>query len=242
MKALFRKELNSFFSSLVGYVVVIIFLLVNSIFLWMIPENNLLDYGYADLSLFFENAPYIFLLLIPAITMRSFAEEKSTGNIEPLMIRPITEVKIIFAKYFAALVLVVFALIPTILYYISLYNLATPVGNIDTGAVLGSYIGLILLASVYVAIGIFASALTGNQIVSLLIAMGISLWMLEGFGLIGGLDIFKNINLFLIELGITSHYTSISRGVVDTRDVIYFLSVNAFFLLFTKTILQKRKW
>lgn len=242
MKALFRKELNSFFSSLVGYVVVIIFLLVNSIFLWMIPDNNLLDYGYADLSLFFENAPYIFLLLIPAITMRSFAEEKSTGNIEPLMIRPVTETKIIFAKYFAALVLVVFALIPTVLYYISLYNLATPVGNIDTGAVLGSYIGLILLASVYVSIGIFSSALTGNQIVSLLIAMGISLWMLEGFGLIGGLDIFKNINLFLIELGIMSHYTSISRGVVDTRDVIYFLSVNAFFLLFTKTILQKRKW
>ena len=242
MKALFRKELNSFFSSLVGYVVVIIFLLVNSIFLWMIPDNNLLDYGYADLSLFFENAPYIFLLLIPAITMRSFAEEKSTGNIEPLMIRPVTETKIIFAKYFAALVLVVFALIPTVLYYISLYNLATPVGNIDTGAVLGSYIGLILLASVYVSIGVFSSALTGNQIVSLLIAMGISLWMLEGFGLIGGLDIFKNINLFLIELGIMSHYTSISRGVVDTRDVIYFLSVNAFFLLFTKTILQKRKW
>lgn len=242
MKALFRKELNSFFSSLVGYVVVIIFLLVNSIFLWMIPDNNLLDYGYADLSLFFENAPYIFLLLIPAITMRSFAEEKSTGNIEPLMIRPVTETKIIFAKYFAALVLVVFALIPTVLYYISLYNLATPVGNIDTGAVLGSYIGLILLASVYVSIGIFSSALTGNQIVSLLIAMVISLWMLEGFGLIGGLDIFKNINLFLIELGIMSHYTSISRGVVDTRDVIYFLSVNAFFLLFTKTILQKRKW
>ncbi len=242
MKALFRKELNNFFSSLVGYVVVIIFLLVNSIFLWMIPENNLLDYGYADLSLFFENAPYIFLLLIPAITMRSFAEEKSTGNIEPLLIRPITETRIIFAKYLAALVLVIFALLPTILYYISLYNLATPVGNIDTGAVIGSYVGLVLLASVYVAIGIFASALSGNQIVSLLIAMGISLWMLEGFRMVGELDFFKNINLFLIELGIMSHYTSISRGVIDTRDVLYFLSVNAFFLLFTKTILQKRKW
>lgn len=242
MWALFKKEINSFFSSLIGYIVIILFLAVNAIFLWLVPNSNLLDYGYADLRLFFENAPYIFLLLIPAVTMRSFAEEKNLGTLESIMTKPISESRVIFAKYMASLVLVIFAVLPTITYYITLYVLGNPAGNIDSGAVMGSYIGLLLLASVYVAIGIFASSLTDSQIVSLLISVCLCLLVSEGFQLLADLRTFKSLNLFLTEMGIVTHYVSMSRGVVDTRDIVYFLSANIFFLLCTKTVLQKRKW
>lgn len=242
MWALFKKEINSFFSSLIGYIVISVFLVVNAIFLWLVPDSNLLDYGYADLRLFFENAPYIFLLLIPAITMRSFAEEKNLGTLESIITKPVSEVKIILAKYLAALVLVVFAILPTITYYITLYKLGNPVGNIDTGAVIGSYIGLALLASVYVAIGVFASAITDSQIVALLVSVILCLLVSEGFQLMAGLRTFKSFSLFWTEMGVLNHYVSMSRGVIDTRDLIYFISANAFFLLGTKTMLQKRKW
>lgn len=242
MKSLYLKEINNFFSSLTGYIVIAIFLIVNAIFLWLIPSSNVLDYGYADLKIFFENAPYIFLLLIPAITMRSFAEEKSTGTLESIITKPISETKIILAKYFAAITLVIIALIPTIIYYITLYRMGDPVGNIDTGGVMGSYLGLLFLASIYIAIGLFASSLTDNQIVALLLGMMLCLIMSEGLRILGGLDLWKGITLFILELGVIPHYVSISRGVVDSRDVVYFLSANAFFLLCTKTILQKRKW
>jgi ABC-2 type transport system permease protein len=240
--ALLKKELNLFFSSVTGYLVVILFLLVNSVFLWFLPDDNLLDFGYADLSRFFENAPYVFLLLIPAITMRSFAEEKSLGTLESLITKPVSETSIILAKYLAALILVIFAIFPTLIYYITLYWLGNPMGNIDSGAVAGSYLGLIFLGSVYISIGIFASSLTDNQIVSLLIAFVMCLFVSEGFQLLANLPVFRTFNLFFIELGIRSHYISISRGVIDTRDVVYFISANVFFLLSTKTVLQKRNW
>lgn len=242
MFALLKKELNHFFSSLIGYVVLMVFLVVNSVFLWMIPGRNLLDYGYADLGPFFVDAPFIFLLLIPAITMRSFAEEKSTGTLESLITKPISEVKIILAKYLASLILVFVALIPTLVYYITLYYLANPVGNIDTAAITGSYIGLFFLASVYVSIGLFASSVTENQIVSLIIALVLCLFVSEGLVMLAGFKIFRPFDLFLINLGIHEHYQSMSRGVIDSRDVIYFLSANFFFLLLTKTVLGKRKW
>lgn len=206
------------------------------------PDDNLLDFGYADLSRFFENAPYVFLLLIPAITMRSFAEEKSLGTLESLITKPVSETSIILGKYLAALILVIFAIFPTVIYYISLYILGNPVGNIDSGAVAGSYLGLIFLASVYISIGIFASSLTDNQIVALLLAFVMCLFVSEGFQLLATLPVLRSFNLFFIELGIRSHYISISRGVIDTRDVIYFISANVFFLLSTKTLLQKRNW
>ncbi|MBW7936091.1 MAG: gliding motility-associated ABC transporter permease subunit GldF [Flavobacteriales bacterium] len=242
MTALLRKEINLFFSSVTGYVVVILFLIVNSIFLWFIPGDNFLEWGYADLSQMFENAPYVFLLLIPAITMRSFADEKNYGTLESLITKPISETQIIIAKYLAALILVCFALLPTLIYYYTLYQLGNPIGNIDSAAVAGSYLGLILLASIYVAIGIFASSIADNQIVSLLIAFALCLIVSEGFQLLAGLSVFQRFNLLITNLGIRSHYVSISRGVIDTRDIIYFLSANVLFLLATKTMLQKRNW
>jgi len=240
--ALFRKEINSFFSSIIGYIVIILFLLVNAIFFWLKSDDNILYYGYANMDLFFDRAPYIFLLLIPAITMRLFAEEKSIGTIESLMTKPISETKIILAKYLAAVVLVLIAILPTLTYYISLYYVGNPVGNIDTGAVMGSYMGLLLLASIYVSIGLFASSISDNQIVSLLISVVLCLAMTWGFNSLGSLSFFKSLNLLIYELGILPHYVSISRGVIDTRDIVYFVGVNAFFLLGTKTVLQKRKW
>ncbi len=241
MIALFRKEINSFFSSLTGYIVIIIFLVVNSIFFWMVP-GNVLDNGYADMRIFFENAPYIFLVLVPAVTMRSFAEEKSIGTLESLITKPISETRIILAKYFASLVLVFFAILPTITYLITIYFIGNPVGNVDTGAAIGSYIGLLLLASIYISIGLFASSLTDNQIVALLLSVALCVIMTEVFNILGGLEFFKAFNLLVLEMGILPHYISISRGVIDSRDVIYFLSANLFFLLCTKTVLQKRKW
>ena len=242
MIALFKKEINSFFSSITGYVVIILFLLANSILLWGGFDDSLLNMGYANMDVFFQNAPYLFLLLIPAITMKSFAEEKSTGTLESLVTKPISEARIILAKYLASLTLVLFALIPTIIYYITIYNIGNPVGNIDTGAVMGSYLGLVFLASIYISIGLFASSVTENQIVSILIAIALCFVMTAVFSWLGDLSYFKAFNLFVMEIGIIPHYISISRGVIDTRDVIYFISANAFFLLLTKTILQKRKW
>lgn len=242
MWALFKKEINSFFSSITGYVVVAIFLLVNAVSFWSLGDLSILDYGYADMSLFFERAPYIFLLLIPAITMRSFAEEKNIGTLEGLITKPISETKIIFAKYMAAFTLVCFAVVPTFTYYVSLYYLGNPVGNIDTGSVIGSYMGLLMLASIYIAIGLFASSITENQIVALLTSVVMCIAITEGLNLLEGIKALKSFNLFILELGVLPHYVSISRGVIDTRDLVYFISANAFFLLCTKTILQKRKW
>jgi ABC-2 type transport system permease protein len=241
--ALFRKEINNFFSSIIGYVVIILFLLVNAIFFFgVFGQDNILDQGYANMNSFFENAPYIFLLLIPAITMRSFAEEKSIGTIESLITKPISETRIILAKYFAAIVLVIFSILPTFTYYFSLYFMGNPVGNIDTGSVMGSYLGLILLASIYISIGLYASSVTENQIVALLLSMALCLTVTVLFNYLGELKLLKAVDLFVLELGVLPHYVSISRGVIDTRDIVYFISANAFFLLWTKTVLQKRKW
>ena len=240
MIALFKKEINNFFSSLIGYIVIIIFLAVSSIFFWFLPNGNVFDYNEASMYTFFENAPYLFLLLIPAITMRSFAEEKSTGTLESLITKPISETMVILAKYFASLVLVGIAILPTTIYYFSLYHMGNPVGNIDTGSVIGSYFGLFLLASIYVAIGLFASSIANNQIVALLVAILLCLVLTQWLNWIGGWD--KGASLFLLDMGVLPHYMSISRGVIDTRDLVYFVTANAFFLLATKTILQKRKW
>ena len=243
MITLFRKEISSFFSSLIGYIVITVFLLINGLFLWVFPlEFNILDFGYASIENLFMLTPIVFLFLIPAITMRLFADEKKSGTIEILLTQPLTDLEIILAKYFAGLVLVLFSLLPTLIYFFSVYQLGLPPGNIDTGGMWGSYIGLLFLGASFVAIGLFSSSITDNQIVSFIIAIFLCGFLYIGFEFIYSLDMFGHIDLFIKSLGINAHYTSMSRGVIDTRDIIYFLSVIALFIIFTKFSLASRKW
>jgi len=243
MFTLLKKEINSFFSSLTGYIVITVFLIVNSLFIWVFPgQNNVLDGGYATLDSLFTIAPWVFLFLVPAVTMRMFADEKHSGTIELLFTRPLSDFQIIFAKYLAALLLVLFSLLPTLIYFYSVYQLGNPVGNIDIGGTWGSYIGLFFLAAIYVSIGVLSSSFTDNQIVAFILGMLLSFIAYIGFDFMSELSIFESIKVFIINLGINEHYKSMSRGVIDSRDVIYFVSVIAFFLLITKTILQSRKW
>ena len=243
MYSLFLKELSSFLSSLLGYVVIIVFLLVIGLFLWVFPTDfNLLDYGYANVDGLFIIAPFVFLFLIPAVTMRSFSDEKKGGTIELLFTRPLSDMQIILAKYFAAFALFVLSVIPTLVYYYSVWQLGLPPGNIDSGGFWGSFIGLLFLGASFAAIGIFASSLSDNQVVAFILAIIISAFTYMGFEFIYSLELFGNIDLFIRSLGMSAHYSSISRGVVDTRDVVYFLSVAALFLFLTKFNLSRRKW
>ena len=243
MLTLLKKEISGFLNSVLGYVVISVFLLVNGLFLWVFPlESNILDFGYANIDGLFLIAPFVFLFLIPAITMRFFAEEKKTGTIELLMTRPLTDLQVILAKYFAAVILVVISILPTLIYYFSVYQLGFPKGNIDAGGMWGSYIGLFFLGASFVAIGLFASSLTDNQIISFIFAVVLSGFIYIGFEFIYSLDLFGNIDLLVKTLGISAHYTAMSRGVIDTRDLVYFLSVIALFLLLTKLSIESRKW
>jgi len=243
MYTLLRKEVSSFLNSLIGYSVVIVFLLINGLFLWIFPmQFNIPDYGFASIDNLFTLAPWVFLFLIPAITMRSFAEEQRSGTIELLLTKPLTDLEIILAKYLAGVVLVLFSLLPTLVYFISVYRLGQPVGNIDMGGTWGSYLGLLFLGAGFTAIGIFASSVSGNQIVSFLIAVFLSGFVYIGFEFIYSLSLFGRIDLFIQQLGISAHYASMSRGVIDTRDVIYFLSLIAVFLMLTRFNLERRKW
>jgi ABC-2 type transport system permease protein len=243
MYAIFKKELNSFLSSLIGYIVIAVFLLINGLFLWVFPlDFNILDYGYASLDSLFVFAPFVFLFLIPAISMRSFSEEKRTGTIELLMTKPLTEFQIILGKYLAAIVLLLFTLIPTFFYYYTVHNLGFPKGNLDFGGTWGSYIGLLFLGSAFAAIGLFVSSLTNNQIVSFIVSVFLSGFCYFGFDFIYEFRFLGSLDLFVKSLGINEHYVSMSRGVIDTRDVLYFLSFIMIFLLLTKISLEKRKW
>ena len=243
MYSIFKKEVNSFFSSLIGYIVIGVFLVVMGLFMWVFPDTNILDYGYASMDSLFAITPNIFMFLIPAITMRMFAEETQTGTIELLATRPLKDISIILAKYFAAVFLVFFALIPTLLYFWTVSRLGSPVGNIDSGAVWGSYLGLLFLGAVFAAIGIFASSLTDNQIVSFILAVFLCFFFFMGFDLLSNFGSFLGKIDYIIEMiGINYHYNSISRGVIDSRDVIYFISIIAVFIAMTQTSLARRKW
>ncbi|MDQ3111529.1 MAG: gliding motility-associated ABC transporter permease subunit GldF [Bacteroidota bacterium] len=243
MYSLFVKEIRSFLSSLIGYIVIVVFLLAISLFMWIIKgDTNVLDAGYSNIDTLFSIAPWVFLFLIPAITMRSFADEKKTGTIELLLTRPLTDFQIIIAKYGAGLTLVFIALVPTLLYYYSVYKLGAPAGNIDSGATWGSYAGLLLLGSSFVSIGIFSSSTTDNQIISFILSLALCFFCYTGFEQISSLSLFGKGDTFIQAMGINQHYNSLARGVIDSRDVVYFLSFNAFFLLLTKTVLQSRKW
>ncbi len=243
MWVLFRKEVSSFFNSLTGYIVIIVFLLANSLFLWVFPGNfNVLESGYANLDTLFIISPWVFLFLVPAVTMRTFAEEKRTGTMELIMTKPLTELQIVTAKYLSGLVLVLFSLIPSLIYFLSVYLLGSQVGNIDTGGTWGSYIGLFFLAAVYSSIGVFSSSLTENQIVSFILSMLLCFFFFIGFESISTLGYLGKFDDILLNLGINEHYRSMSRGVIDTRDVFYFVGVIAGFIFFTKTVLESRKW
>lgn len=242
MIALLKKEIRSFLSSLIGYVVMAVFLLLTGLFMWIFPGDfNVLDMGFANIDTLFGISPWVFMFLIPAITMRSFAEEKRTGTIELLFTRPISDTRIILAKYFAGLLLVVIALIPTLIYVVSVYRLGNPSGNIDMGGTWGSYIGLIFLAASYVAIGVFASSITKNQIVSFLVAALLCFFMFVGFQSLGSFELLGSLDRFVIGLGIQEHYTAMSLGNIDSRDVVYFLALITIFVLLTKTVLNSRK-
>ncbi|MEO6759872.1 MAG: gliding motility-associated ABC transporter permease subunit GldF [Saprospiraceae bacterium] len=243
MLSIFRKEINSFFSSLIGYIVVGVFLVLMGLVLWVFPDYSVLDGGYANLDTLFSIAPLIFLFLIPAVTMRTLAEENQSGTIELLVTRPISDWQIVGGKFLACLVLIAFALLPTLLYYFTVSHLGAPVGNLDTGGILGSYIGLLFLAATFAAIGVFASSQTNNQIVAFLMATFLCFFFYLAFDLLSRLPVFFGKTDDIVQgLGIQYHYNSMSRGVLDTRDLIYFLSLIALFLAATVLSLGKRKW
>jgi len=243
MLSIFIKEVNGIFSSLIGYMVIGLFLLLMGLMLWVFPDYSILNYNYASLQQLFDIAPVIFLFLIPAITMRSFAEETQSGTIELLATRPLSDWAIIFGKFFAGLLLVAFSLLPTLLYYYTISNLGSPAGNIDGGAVGGSYIGLFLLAAVFVAVGIFSSSLTDNQIVAFVFSVFLCFVLYWGFTFISNLPVFVGTSdTFVQKLGVENHYYSLSRGLIDTRDLIYFFSIIGLFIYLTQVSLERRKW
>jgi ABC-2 type transport system permease protein len=243
MFAIYKKELRSFFSSLTGYVVIAVFLVITGLFMWLFTDTSVIEYSYASLDTLFYLAPTLFTFLIPAITMKSFSDERQKQTMELLMTKPLTNTQIILGKYFAYFTLIIFAILPTLIYYYSIYQLGAPKGNIDTGAVIGSYIGLIFLAGVFVSIGIFSSSLTKNQVVAFVIAILISFIFHWGFDFVSRLPVFWGVWDDMIQkIGIDYHYSSISKGLIDTKDVIYFISLAIVFLVFTDYILKKRKY
>jgi ABC-2 type transport system permease protein len=243
MLPIFIKEINTFFSSLIGYIVVGTFLVLMGLLLWVFPDYSILDSNYASLDTLFAVAPMVFMFLIPAVTMRTLAEEKQSGTIELLVTRPISDWQIVAGKFLACFALVAFALLPTALYYVSVYQLGAPPGNIDSGGTLGSFIGLLFLAGAFSAIGVFASSLTNNQIVAFVLATFLCFFVYLAFGFLSRLPIFFGKTDDVIQaLGIEYHYNSISRGALDTRDLVYFVSVIALFLAATVVSLGKRRW
>ncbi len=242
MYSLFKKEISGFFGSLTGYLVMVVFLLANGLFLWVFPGNyNIMESGYARLDGLFSLAPWVYLFLVPAVTMRLFAEEKRMGTLELLVTRPLSTLKIVAAKYLAGLVLVIFSLLPTLLYFYSVYRLGNPVGCIDTGGTWGAFTGLFFLAAIYVAIGILASSLTDNQIFAFIMAMVLSFLAYIGFDFIGSTDLPSGLQNTIVSFGINEHYLSISRGVVDSRDLVYFLLAVLLLLYLTSLNVRKHK-
>ncbi len=219
-----------------------VFLTGIGLLMWVFPETSVLEYGYADMDTLFSLGPYVLIFLIPAITMRSFAEEKKAGTMELLITKPLTDWNIIAGKYLACFLLVIVAILPTVIYYFSIYALGNPVGNIDTPGVVGSYIGLILLGGVFCAIGILSSSLTPNQIVSFIVAAFLCFLMFTGFESLATLNIWSANALLIKQLGMVYHYESLSKGLIDSRDIIYFVSVISLLLLVTRIVVGARSW
>lgn len=238
MLAILKREINSFFSTSVGFMVIALFLILNGLLLWFIPgEFNILDNGFADLSSFFIIAPWVLLFLIPAVTMRAFSEEKKMGTFELLITKPISLKNIVLGKYFGAVILICLAIAPTLLYIITISKLGNPPGNWDLGSTIGSYIGLLFLILAYTSIGVFASTLSKNQIVAFITAVFLSLFFYYGFETIDALFQFSEFSMS--SFGMNTHFNSVARGVLDTRDILYFISISVLFLFFTIINLRK---
>ncbi|HEY8938508.1 MAG TPA: gliding motility-associated ABC transporter permease subunit GldF [Cyclobacteriaceae bacterium] len=242
MLQVLTKEFNSFLNSLIAYLVIGVFLTGIGLLMWVFPETSVLDYGYADMDTLFSFGPYVFIFLIPAITMRSFAEEKKGGTMELLLTKPLRDWDIILGKYLAGFFLILVALIPTLIYYFSIRQLGNPAGNIDTPGVIGSYIGLVLLGGVFCSVGIFASSITPNQIVAFIVAAFLCFILFSGFNSIAAVDFWSANALFIKQLGLLYHYEAISKGLIDSRDLIYFLSIIFLMLSLTKLIVGSRQW
>ncbi|NWJ51986.1 MAG: gliding motility-associated ABC transporter permease subunit GldF [Bacteroidetes bacterium] len=241
MFALFKKEFGSFLNTFIGAIVLGSFVLVNGLFLWVFSAGyNILDNGYATIDGLFSIAPITFLFLIPAITMRFFAEEKKSGTIELLLTKPLTELQVVLGKYLAAFALVFVALIPTFIWVVSVYFWGFPKGNIDLGGTWGSYIGLLFIGGAFAAIGVWASTLTDNQAAAFLIATSLCAFFYLGFETIA--PFFGKAELFVQLLGANAHYLSLSRGVIDSRDVVFFLSAITLFIALSRLSLERRKW
>ncbi|WP_298247295.1 gliding motility-associated ABC transporter permease subunit GldF [uncultured Christiangramia sp.] len=242
MFAIFKKEIQSFFANLTGYLVIGVFLLISGLFLFVFSGGyNILDSGFADLKPFFDLAPWIFIFLIPAISMRSYSEEKRMGTMEILQTRPISSWDLVFGKYLGGLILVLLAIIPSLIYLLAIGELGQTTYNFDTGATIGSYLGLIFLAASYTAIGTYASSITSNQIVAFLIGVFLCFAIYYAFEALATINIFGEFTYLLEYFGISYHYRSISRGVLDTRDLIYFVSVIALFLKLTQVNISSAK-
>ncbi len=240
MWSICKKELRQFFSNLTGYIAIILFLLVNGLFLFILKDSNLFDYGYASLDKFFELSPWILMFLVPAITMRSLSDEFRAGTFEILQTRPISKAQIVMGKYFSVLIVMLFVLVPTLIYVFTIKQLNAS-GGIDTGGITGSYIGLFFLAAVFAAIGLCSSSFTNNAVVSFLISVFVCLILYFGFNAISKLPVFLGWADYYIEMGgIDFHYRSMSRGLLDTRDLIYFISLIFLFLVVTIKNLHKR--
>lgn len=242
MLQILAKEFSSFLNSLIAYIVMGVFLTAIGLLMWVFPETSVLDYGYADMFTLFSLGPYVFIFLIPAITMRTFAEEKKAGTLEILFTKPVSDWDIILGKYFACLLLVVLTLIPTVIYYFSISALGNPAGNIDTPGVVGSYIGLIFLAGAFCAIGILSSSITPNQIVSFILAAFLCYLVFAGFDSLAMLNVWSANALLIKQVGLLYHYDSLGKGLIDSRDLIYFVSVIAIILLATRINLGTRTW
>lgn len=243
MKAIIIREINSFFGSSIGYLVIALFLLLNGFFLWIHEGDfNILNNGFADLNSFFTLVPWIFLFLIPAITMKSFSEEIKQGTIELLLTKPISVWEIVLGKFFASFILVLIAISPTLLYVNAIYDLGLPKGNLDWGITIGSYFGLLFVIASYTAIGIFSSTISENQIVSFIVAVFISFLFYFGLEGIAQLDALENSRQYIAQLSMEYHYKSMSRGVIDTRDVLYFVSISVLFLQITLLKIKSLQW
>ncbi len=232
MLHIFKKEFTSFLNSLIAYIVIAVFLTGIGLLMWVFPETSVLDYGFADMDTLFSMGPFVFIFLVPAITMKSFAEEKKLGTLELLFTKPLTDWDIVMGKFLAGFLLVIIAMLPTLVYYFSIVSLGNPVGNVDTPGVTGSYIGLALLGGVFCSIGIFASSITANQIVAFILAAFFCFIFYSGLDSLSGF--FGSQALFIKQLGILYHYDSMSKGLIDSRDLIYFFSITSLMLLFTK--------
>ena len=242
MLQIFNKEINSYLNSLIAYVVIAVFLTGMGLLMWLFPETSVLDYGFAEMTTLFSLGPYVFLFLVPAITMRSFAEEKKAGTMELLLTQPVTDWQLIVGKFLAAWAVVLFALLPTLIYYFSVYRLGSPVGNLDSAGIFGSYIGLLLLGGVFTSIGIFASSLTENQVIAFILAVFLCFVLFTGFISLAALGGDSRIAYYLAQLGILYHYEAMSRGLIDSRNLVYFMTVIGLMLLLTQVVLNSRKW